>query len=114
MEVNNTTSAYLREDLSGKYIEIPKSNFDVEISVDSFRLLDKYDTFCLFSGDSDFSELTKFLKRKKKKIIIFASGQVYHTLKENADVYINAQRVKRDIALIKEINEKPRLFKGGV
>ncbi len=92
----------IKEDIKGKYIEIPKSNFDVEISVDSIELLDKYDTYCLLSGDSDFARLAKFLKSKRKKIIVIASGQVFHTLKDIADLYINAQKIKVNIAIIKE------------
>lgn len=63
---------------------------------------EKFDTFCLFSGDSDFTYLAQYLKRKGKKIIVIASGQVFHTLKDLADLYINAQTIKRDIASIKE------------
>src|SRR3989344_3287438 len=92
----------IKQDTNGKYIEIPKSNFDVEISVDAIRLLEKYDTFCLFSGDSDFAYLAAFLKKNKKKFIVVASGQVFHTLKEFADLYINAQQIKVDIVSIKE------------
>lgn len=91
-----------KKDSIGVYIEIPKSNFDVEISVDAIRLLDKYDTFCLFSGDSDFTYLVRFLKKNKKKFIVVASGQVFHTLKELADLYINAQDVKSSITFVKE------------
>ena len=105
-ELDSVSSRFIKEDLEGKFIEIPKSNFDVEISVDSIRLLDKYDTFCLFSGDSDFARLAKFLKRKGKKIIIFASGQVFHTLKDIADLYINAQKIKAQIAKIKETSPR--------
>jgi len=53
-----------REDLSSKiimadkedkkYIEIRKCNFDVEISVDAIKMMNHYDTFCIFSGDADF------------------------------------------------------------
>jgi len=100
-ELDNNSFA-LKENLSGKYIEIPKSNFDVEVSVDALRLMDKFDTFCLFSGDSDFTYLAQYLKRKWKKIIVIASGQVFHTLKNLADLYINAQIIKSDIASIKE------------
>ncbi|MFA6551919.1 MAG: NYN domain-containing protein [Candidatus Paceibacterota bacterium] len=89
-------------DGQGRYIEIPKSNFDVEISVDAIRTLKEYDTFCIFSGDSDFTYLSQFLKRKGKKIIVIASGQVFHTLKEVADLYINAQAIKADITGVKE------------
>ena len=92
----------IKQDTNGKYIEIPKSNFDVEISVDAIRLLEKYDTFCLFSGDSDFTYSVRFLKKNKKKFIVVASGQVFHTLTELADLYINAQLVKADITRIKE------------
>jgi|SRR3990167_5905 len=92
----------IKENSSGRYIEIPKSNFDVEISVDAIRLLDKYNTFCLFSGDSDFTYLASFLKKRKKKFIVVASGQVFHTLKELADLYVNAQLIKKYITSIKE------------
>jgi len=103
LELDSVKSNFIKQDLEGKYIEIPKSNFDVEISIDSIRLLDKYDTFCLLSGDSDFTRLVEFLKKKGKQIIIIASGQVLHTLKDNANLYINAQQIKADITEIKEM-----------
>jgi uncharacterized LabA/DUF88 family protein len=93
----------IKQDSNGKYIEIPKSNFDVEISIDAVRLLRDYDTFCLFSGDSDFTYLARFLKKNKKKFIVVASGQVFHTLTELADLYINAQLIKADITSIKNL-----------
>src|SRR3990167_7845353 len=80
-------------DGQGRYIEIPKSNFDVEISVDAIRTIKQYDTFCLFSGDSDFTYLSQFLKRKGKKIIVIVFVKVFHTLREVCDLYINAQKV---------------------
>lgn len=101
-ELNNNSFFALKENLSGKYIEIPKSNFDVEVSVDALRLTDKFDTFCLFSGDSDFTYLAQYLKRKGKRVVVIASGQIFHTLKDLADLYINAQTIKGDIASIKE------------
>lgn len=92
----------VKQNKDGVYVEIPKSNFDVEISVDAIRLLDKYDTFCLFSGDSDFTYLARYLKKKNKKFIVVASGQVFHTLKDLADLYINAQMIKGSISTVKE------------
>jgi len=106
VEMNGPQSHNIKEDSVGKFIEIPKSNFDVEISVDSIRLLKKYDTFCLLSSDSDFSKLVEFLKKNGKKIIIIASGQVYYSLKNKADLYINAQRIKENISEIKEISPR--------
>ena len=98
-----------RNDKEGRFVEIPKSNFDVEISVDAIRIVDRYDTFCLFSGDSDFAYLARFIKRAGKKIIVIASGKVFHTLKEVADLYINAQDIKGNITTIKT---SPQLGRG--
>lgn len=96
----------IKEDRNGKFIEIPKGNFDVEISVDAIRIVDRYDTLCLFSGDSDFAYLSRYLKRKGKKIIVIASGQIFHTLKEVADLYVNAQTIKGDIVTLKETSPR--------
>ena len=91
----------LKQDNGGKFIKIPEGNFDVEISVDSIRLMDYYDTFCILSGDSDFAYLARFLALKRKKIIVIASGNVFHTLEERADLHINAQKIKMDITCVK-------------
>ena len=105
-KLDTIKSRSIKEDVRGKFVEIPKSNFDVEISIDSIRLLNKYDTFCLLSGDSDFARLAEFLRKRGKKVIIIASGQVFYTLKNAADLYINAQRIKRIIAIIKETSPR--------
>lgn len=105
-KLQSVKSRIIKEDFGGKFIEIPKSNFDVEISVDAIRLSDKYDTFCLLSGDSDFTKLAEFLKDRKKKVIIIASGQVFHTLKDVADLYINAQKIKPLITVKKETSPR--------
>ena len=49
-----------------------KCNFDVEISVDMALDFDKYDTFVLLSGDSDFADLIKRFRVKGKRILVFA------------------------------------------
>jgi uncharacterized LabA/DUF88 family protein len=106
-ELNNLKpSGEFLQDYGGKFIKIPKGNFDVEISVDSMKLLDYYDTFCIFSGDSDFAYLIQYLSGKRKKIIVFASGNIYHTLKERADLYINAQKIKSIITREKKFKTK--------
>jgi uncharacterized LabA/DUF88 family protein len=91
----------IKRDFWGKFIEIPKSNFDVEISIDSIRLMEKYDTFCLLSGDSDFVGLIEFLKKRGKKIIIVAPGHIVLGLKEKSDLYINSQQIKSLITTVK-------------
>ena len=94
-------------DTRGQYIYLPKCNFDVEMCVDAIRLVDNYDTFCLFSSDSDFASLADYLKRaKNKKVILFSSGYVSYWLKNKVDLNINSQTIKKQITFIKT---KPRL-----
>ena len=92
----------LEHDRIGTFIKIPKCNFDVEICVDSIKLLDDYDTLCLFSSDADFVHLARFLKSKKKKIILVKGGYIHHSLHEIADLIINAQDIKNYISVIKQ------------
>jgi len=105
-EEKNTTRD-INEDLRGKYIYIPKCNFDVEICVDAIRFLDKYDTLCLMSSDADFDYLFEFIRRQKKKVILISSGYVMKELKNKADLNINAQQIK---GLITFIKQKSRLL----
>lgn len=101
-----TTTRFINQDKQGKYIFIPKCNFDTEISIDAVRFLEKYDTFCLFSSDADFVYLLEFLKHRNKKVILFSAGYVSYQLKRKANLNINAQKIKKDIVFKKQ---KPRL-----
>lgn len=99
---------YIRSDLKGDFIYIPKCNFDVEISVDAIRLVDNYDTICLFSGDSDFVRLLSFLKEKGKKVILIKSGLIKRELALSADLLISAQDIKKYITDIVETQKSSR------
>jgi len=97
---------YLHTDKENKeYLEIRKCNFDVEISVDAIKMMEHYDTFCIFSGDADFLYLNNFLKKKGKKIIIVKGGYITSKLRESADLIINAQNIKKNI--VKITKQKP-------
>lgn len=98
---------YEKTDHEGrKFIEIRKCNFDVEIAVDAVKMMSYYDTFCIFSGDSDFIYLNNFLKQKGKKIIIVKGGYISSELRKTADIIINAQQIKKDITKIDTIKNK--------
>jgi len=88
-----------------KYVEIRKCNFDVEISVDATRMIEHFDTFCIFSGHADFVYLNNYLRKKGKKIIIIKGGYITAKLRESADLVINAQNIKKHITKI--IKQKP-------
>ena len=64
---------------------IPKGNLDVELALDAFRLKDTFDTFVLFSGDSDFAYLLDLLKQDGKRVIVVSTrGHVARELVERA------------------------------
>ncbi|HBB76329.1 MAG TPA: hypothetical protein DCZ82_01555 [Candidatus Levybacteria bacterium] len=64
-----------------------KANFDVEISIDAVSWLQNYDTFVLFSGDSDFAYLAAFLKKRKKSVVILSRrGHIADELRNSPDV----------------------------
>lgn len=106
-EISSNTRE-VRADGVGKYILLPKCNFDVEISVDAMRLSEHYDTFCLLSGDSDFLHLMRFLRTEhKKKVILFKGGYIQSALAKEVELagkIINAQDIKLYIA---EKKQKP-------
>ncbi len=97
-------------DNEGVYIHLPKCNFDVEISVDLIRLMDRYDTVALFSADADFVSLIRYLKKNGKKVILFKAGFITTDLKEVSDKIINAQNIKKHIAQV--VKQKPGVKPG--
>lgn len=100
-DLYNEAKLPLKYDNGGRYILIPKCNFDVEIAIDAVKFVDNYDTFALFSSDSDFVKLLEFLRDRKKKIILVHSGPTSSNLKHNADILINGRQVRELIARIK-------------
>jgi uncharacterized LabA/DUF88 family protein len=55
---------------SGEVFWIRKCDFDLEIGLDCFERLSKFDSFIFFSGDGDFATLYQRLIRKKKQVIV--------------------------------------------
>ena len=54
-----------------------KCDFDLEIGLDCFEGLEKYDGFIFFSGDGDFATLYKrLIKRKKQTIVVYQKGHL--------------------------------------
>jgi uncharacterized LabA/DUF88 family protein len=66
-----------------------KCNFDVEITMDVMENLEKFDVFVLCSGDGDFINLAKRLKRKYHKEIHVSAveGRFNSHLKETVTSY---------------------------
>lgn len=100
---NEITTREINQNRDGKYILIPKCNFDVEISIDSVRLAENYDTICLLSGDADFMALAQYLKSGlDKKVVLIKSGFIKSEFYNLVDLVINAQDIKQYIAIKKQ------------
>lgn len=50
-----------------------KGSLDIELALDAYIQRDTYDTFLLFSGDSDFSYLLDLLKKEGKKVLVVST-----------------------------------------
>jgi uncharacterized LabA/DUF88 family protein len=98
--LTNTRKTF--EDSEGLYVQLPKCNFDVEMTVDAIMLMQDYDTLILFSGDADFVSLNRYLRKNGKKVILIKGGNITQSLRSETDKVINAQRIKRHIAVIKK------------
>ncbi len=77
---------------------IEKGNMDVELTIDAVHSVQKYDTAVLFTGDSDFLGLVKFIRARGKKIYIFSSSNnVSSELLTGGDGYIDMLSIDGEI-----------------
>ena len=83
---------------TGKSQEVRKANFDVEMTVDAMDMLARYDTLVLFSGDSDFAYLIRYLRDKGKQVVVCSlRGNVARELIKSADVYLDLYELGTDV-----------------
>jgi len=96
-------------DESGKFIgKFPKCNFDVEMAMDMLLKVDNYDTIMLFSGDSDFGGLLKYLKSLGKKIVVVCTrNRMSEELQEVADKFIPAETLSSFLRYTRKNNTPP-------
>jgi uncharacterized LabA/DUF88 family protein len=52
-----------------------KANLDIEIAIDMFNTIDRYDVAVLISGDGDFERAVDLLKSRGKKVIVMATDK---------------------------------------
>lgn len=96
------------------YIEDRKCNFDVEIGTDMLveAGTDGTQTFCLWSGDSDFADPIKQLLSSGKKVILFATARKVskelNTLKDEGLIIFEISKIKDYICWKKELSGKQK------
>lgn len=75
-----------------------KGNMDVEMAIDVVNQIKKYNEAILFSGDSDFLALVRFVRNKGKKVHIYSSrNNVSNELRTGADSYTDVLSINQDI-----------------
>ncbi len=74
-----------------------KGNLDVELTIDAVDSSNKFQSFILFSGDSDFDALLKYMKAYKKKcIVISTKNHISLELIKQAK-FIDLKKLRKDI-----------------
>ncbi|MCX7589402.1 MAG: NYN domain-containing protein [Patescibacteria group bacterium] len=83
-----------------KYIKTPKGvikkgNLDVELTFDTITQINKFKTYILLSGDSDFEIILNYLKNKNKKVIVISTkGHISIELIKNCHKYFDMKKFK--------------------
>ncbi len=66
-----------------------KCDFDLEIGLDCFELIDKYQSFIFFSGDGDYKTLyNRLLIKHKQIIVVFGHGSLGRELVDNKGIFL--------------------------
>ena len=80
--------------------EIHKGNLDVELTIDAVHNRDNFQSFVLFSGDSDFEALLKYMKAHEKRcVVISTKGHVAIELVRQAK-FIDLKKLREQIERI--------------
>jgi uncharacterized LabA/DUF88 family protein len=88
----------IRVAAEGGFIVEEKGNMDVEMAIDVVNQIDEYDEAIVFSGDSDFLALIRFIHSKNKKVFIYSSrNNVSSELRTGADGYRDVLKIEADI-----------------
>ena len=75
-----------------------KGDMDVELTIDVVNNIHEYDTAILFTGDSDFLALIKFIRSRSKKAHVFSSkNNISKELLTGADGYTDVLKIEKDI-----------------
>jgi len=76
-----------------------KGNLDVELTIDAVDNKDKFQSFILFSGDSDFEALLKYMRvHRKNCIVVSTKDHVSIELLKQAK-FIDLKKLKGEIGL---------------
>ncbi|MEI8032817.1 MAG: NYN domain-containing protein [Chlorobiaceae bacterium] len=94
---------------------VMKGNLDVELAVDAMSGAGEYDTFILFSGDSDFLPLIRALKEMQKEVVVYSTQglSARELLGEPGISYCDIALLRERVGLLRP-GEHSRTQAGGV
>ncbi len=76
-----------------------KGNLDVELAIDAVHNRDSFQSFILFSGDSDFEALIKYMKRYRKHcVVVSTKGHISIELVKQAK-FVDLKKLRPHIEL---------------
>jgi|GEM_PF-1898775 len=81
---NNLIKEANRLDAENLRLQVPKANFDVEITIDAIKKARNYDHFIFFSGDSDFAPVIEELNKAGKRTTVVAGREFMSTILRDA------------------------------
>jgi uncharacterized LabA/DUF88 family protein len=75
-----------------------KGNMDVEIAIDAVNTVAKYDLAVLFTGDSDFLALVRYIRGHGKKVYAYSSrNNVSTEIRTGTDGYTDILNIQNNI-----------------
>lgn len=82
-----------------------KSNLDIEVALDMFNQIDRYDVAILVSGDSDFQRALQLLKSRGKEVkVVSARGIVATELVQTVGInYIDFHSIREGVERTNEL-----------
>ena len=75
-----------------------KGNLDVELTIDAVDQKDQFQSFVLFSGDSDFAALLRYMRERSKNCVVVSSKDHVSVELLRQAKYIDLKRLEKDIA----------------
>jgi uncharacterized LabA/DUF88 family protein len=94
---------------NGEIVYIRKCDFDLEIGLDCFENIDKFDSFIVFSGDGDFATLyERLIKRNKQVIVVYMYGRLGREVWQIKRGIFKASIVKLDANVYKKMTPDRR------
>jgi len=87
------------KDLSLEEGGFHKGNLDVELTIDAVDNRDEFQSFVLFSGDSDFEALLKYMRAHRKNCIVISTRDHVSVELLRQAKFIELKKFRREIEL---------------